>query len=156
MTEKRDDNYYLNQAFLEAKKAFNKDEVPVGCVIVKDGQVIGRGHNTVESDKYAFAHAEINAIKEANESVGGWRLDGSTIYISLEPCPMCAGAIIRSRIDRLVYGVKDPKRGCAGSLYNLLEDDNFNHTLEVTYIENKDCLDLLQGFFINKRKKNDE
>lgn len=144
---------FMNEALLEANKAMQKDEVPIGCVIVKDGKIIGRGHNTVELDNQAFAHAEINAIREASDYIGGWRLDGCTIYVSLEPCAMCAGAIVRSRIERLVVGLRDPKRGCAGSVYNLVCEEKFNHRLEVTYdVLANESRDLLQEFFRKKRK----
>lgn len=147
------DIMYMKEALKEAKKAMLIDEVPIGCVIVKDGEIIGRGHNTVERDKHAFAHAEINAIREASEHVDGWRLDGCSIYITLEPCAMCAGAIVRSRIDRLVIGLRDPKRGCAGSVYNLVNEERFNHRLEVTYdVLEDESRDLLQEFFREKRK----
>lgn len=143
----------MKEALKEAKKAYALDEVPVGCVIVKDGQIIARAHNQVEIDKKAISHAEIIAIDKASQVIGDWRLNGCTIYSTLEPCPMCAGALIRSRVDRLVIGLRDKKRGCAGSVYNLLEDDRFNHRLEVTRdVLNQESHKLLKEFFESRRK----
>lgn len=148
------DIYYMNEALKEAKKAYEIDEVPVGCVIVKDGEIIARGHNKVENHKKAISHAEILAIEKASELIGDWRLNGCTVYATLEPCPMCAGALVRSRVDRLVIGIQDSKRGCAGSVYNLLEDSRFNHTLEVTRdVLADEAHDLLKKFFENKRNR---
>lgn len=144
---------FMQEALLEARKALAKDESPIGCVIVKDGQIIGRGHNTTETDDLALSHAEINAIKQASQKMG-WRLEGTSMYITMEPCAMCAGAIVRSRIDRVIIGLRDPKRGCAGSRYNLLNEPAFNHQAQVSYdILSQESLDLLQSFFREKRQR---
>lgn len=148
-----DDVFFMRKAIEEARLAYEQDEVPIGCVIVHDGKVIARGHNTVEQDRLAISHAEINAIREASAVLGDWRLEGSTMYITKEPCAMCAGAIFKSRIKRLVIGTRDPKMGCAGSLYNLVNDDNFNHKVDVTYdILDQECIGLIQEFFREKRR----
>lgn len=147
------DLYYMKEAIKEARLAYDQDEVPIGCVIVLDGKIIARGHNTVEQDKLAISHAEINAIKAVSEFLGDWRLDKTTMYITKEPCAMCAGAIFKSRIKRLVIGTRDLKMGCAGSLYNLVDDDNFNHKVEITYdVMADESVQLLQEFFKEKRR----
>ncbi len=129
--ENEQDTIFMKEAMQEAKKAEALGEVPIGAVIVKDGKVIARGFNLRETYKDPTAHAEILAIQEASEVLGGWRLHGCTLYVTLEPCQMCAGALIQARLDKVVYGAADPKAGCAGSLCNLLEDNRFNHQLEV-------------------------
>lgn len=147
------DLYYMKEAIKEARLAYDQDEVPIGCVIVLEDKIIARGHNTVEQDKLAISHAEINAIKAASEFLGDWRLDKTTMYITKEPCAMCAGAIFKSRIKRLVIGARDLKMGCAGSLYNLVDDDNFNHKVEITYdVMADESVQLLQEFFKEKRR----
>lgn len=130
----------MEEALKEARKALEYDEVPIGAIIVKDGQIIGRGHNMRESNKSPLAHAELMAIEEAAKTLDSWRLLGTTIYVTLEPCPMCAGAIVNSRIDRLVIGADDPKSGACGSVVNILEEGLFNHNVEITRnILGEDC-----------------
>ncbi len=143
---------FMTESLLLAKKAADEGEVPVGAVIVKDGKIISRGKNQRENCKRATSHAEIEAIEEACKKLGDWRLCGCTIYVTLEPCPMCAGAIINSRIERVVYGAKDEKAGSVGSLINLFAV-GYNHTPIVTVgVMEKECGDILSNFFKNKRK----
>lgn len=158
MTE---DERYMLLALEAAKKAGSMDEVPIGAVIVYEDEVIATGYNKREKLQTTLSHAEIFAIQEANEKVASWRLEDCTMYVTLEPCMMCAGAIVQSRIKRVVYGAKDPKGGCAGSLMNLLEDERFNHQVEVAsgVLEDK-CKSILQLFFKKlrdqQRKKTSE
>lgn len=148
-----EDKYWMSFAIEEANKALAIKEVPIGAIIVKDGQIIGRGYNVRETQFDATGHAEIQAIQEANKNLQAWRLDGATMYVTLEPCPMCAGAIINSRIQRLVYGASDYKAGCAGTLMNLLTDSRFNHQVEVVAgIEAEVTGKLLTNFFKKLRK----
>ena len=144
----------MGLALEEACKAFSTYEVPVGAVIVHDGKVISKGYNKRETLKDPTAHAEIIAIREASNYLGGWRLVGCTMYVTLEPCSMCAGAIINSRIERLVIGAKDSKRGCCGSVINLLDNPDFNHKVEVEFgiLEDK-CSNILTSFFKQIRSK---
>lgn len=145
------DELYMREAIKEAKRSTY--EVPVGAVIVHRGKIIGRGHNMTETDKNPLAHAELIAIKQASEYLGGWRIIDSTIYVTLEPCAMCAGAIVNSRIDRLVIGAMDPKRGCCGSVENLVNHPNFNHRVELTTgILEDECSNLLKNFFKDLRQ----
>ncbi len=138
----------MRLAIQEAMKAEELGEVPIGAILVKDQQVIGRGYNRREIDKDALAHAEIMAISDASRTLGGWRLPDTTLYVTLEPCPMCAGAILQARIPRVVYGTGDPKAGCAGTLYNLLQDERFNHQVQVTSnVLQQECTQLLKNFF---------
>lgn len=150
------DQHYMQLAIEEAKKAEQLGEVPIGAIIVHDGQVIARAHNLREATQNAASHAELSAIQEANAAIGSWRLENTTLYVTLEPCPMCAGAILQSRIPRVVYGAKDPKGGCVHSLYELLNDARFNHEAEVTEgVLANECGELLTNFFraIRERKK---
>jgi len=150
------DEFYMKEAIKEANKAEAIDEVPIGAVLVMDGKIVARAHNLRETEQNAVAHAELLAIDQACREIGTWRLEESTLYVTLEPCPMCAGAIILSRVKRVVYGAADPKGGCAGTLMNLLEDDRFNHQSEVTSgVLEKECGQLLSDFFrkIRERKK---
>jgi tRNA(adenine34) deaminase len=148
-----DDVYCMMIALDEARKAFDKAETPVGAIIVKDGEVIARGHNLRETLQDPTAHAEILAIRDAARILGRWRLTDCTIYVTLEPCAMCAGAMVLARIQRLVYGASDPKAGAVGSLMNLLSDERLNHRVEVeTGILAEECGDLLRGFFSSRRK----
>ena len=126
-----DQERYMKEAIRQAKKARALEEVPIGCVIVCNGQIIARGYNRRNTDKNTLSHAELNAIKKASKKLGDWRLEGCTMYVTLEPCQMCAGALMQSRIDRVVIGSMNPKAGCAGSVLNLLEMDGFNHKVEV-------------------------
>ncbi|WP_035186043.1 tRNA adenosine(34) deaminase TadA [Alteribacter aurantiacus] len=142
------DEQWMEEAIHEAQKAEEKGEVPIGAVIVKDGAVIGRGYNLRESIQQATSHAELTAIQEACKTVGSWRLVGCTLYVTLEPCPMCAGAIVQSRIERVVYGASDPKAGCCGTLMNLTDEPRFNHRAYVTSgIMEETCSSLLTNFF---------
>ena len=141
----------MNIALMEAKKAAKKNEVPVGCVIVRNGKVIAAGRNARERRGDPLAHAEIVAIKRASKRTRGWRLETSTLYVTLEPCPMCAGAIINARIKRVVFGTVDPKAGCFGTLFDF--KDGFNHHPEVTSgILREKCSQILKDFFADKRK----
>ena len=149
-----DDEYYMREAISLAKKAFDLGEAPVGAVVVKksSGEIIGKGYNLREGGKSPLAHAEIIALDEASRTLGGWRVIDSVLYVTLEPCPMCAGAIINSRIDRVVFGASDPKAGCAGSITNLF-DMGFNYKPEVAAGVLKDeCAQLLSEFFRRLRE----
>ena len=148
----RDDFFFMKQAIREARKAMEVDEVPIGAVVVMGGRVIARAHNLRETLQDATAHAELLAIRKACEVLGTWRLIGCTLYVTLEPCPMCAGAIILSRVDRVVFGAKDPKGGACGSLINLPADERFNHRPEVVAgVLADECGDILKKFFRSKR-----
>lgn len=146
--------HWMQEAILEARKAKSIAEVPIGAVIVKEGQIIGRGHNLRETSLDPTAHAEMIAIREASRHLGAWRLSGCTLYVTLEPCPMCAGAVVQSRTHRVVFGTTDPKAGCAGTLMNLLQDDRFNHRAEILgNVLQAECAQLLTGFFRKLRDK---
>ncbi|CAM4470667.1 tRNA adenosine(34) deaminase TadA [Paenibacillus tarimensis] len=148
------DELFMQEAILEAKKAEALREVPIGAVVVKDGVIIGRGHNLRETAFDPTAHAEMIAIKDASKSIKAWRLLDCTLYVTLEPCPMCAGAIVNSRVARVVFGAPDPKAGCAGTLMNLLQESRFNHRCEVTEgILRESCGQLLTQFFRRLRGK---
>lgn len=147
---------FMKEALKEAEKAAAIQEVPIGAVIVMDDEIIARAHNLRETSQNAITHAETLAIQEACEKLGTWRLEGAELYVTLEPCPMCSGAIILSRIEKVVYGAKDPKAGCAGTLMNLLEDDRFNHQCEVVPgVLSEECGGILSRFFkeLRERKK---
>ncbi|WP_138419222.1 tRNA adenosine(34) deaminase TadA [Aquibacillus sediminis] len=149
-----DDNHFMNMAIEEAKKAETLGEVPIGAIIVYQDRVIASAFNLRESLQTTASHAELLAIDKANEVMGSWRLEGCTLYVTLEPCPMCAGAILQSRIPRVVFGAYDAKAGCAGTLLNLLDDDRFNHTVDVTGgVEQETCGQLLSEFFRKIRAK---
>lgn len=151
------DIYFMQLAIEEAKKAEAIQEVPIGAVIVLDGEVISVAHNLRETEQRAIAHAELLAIDEACKKLGTWRLEDATLYVTLEPCPMCAGGIVLSRIKRVVYGASDPKGGCAGTLMNLLTDERFNHQCEVVPgVLEEECGTLLTIFFRELRKKRKE
>lgn len=150
------DTQYMYEAIEEAKKAEEIDEVPIGAVLVLEGKIIARAHNLRETRQNALAHAELLAIDEACQKLGTWRLENAVLYVTLEPCPMCSGAIILSRIKRVVYGAKDPKGGCAGTFMNIPEDERFNHQSEVVSgVLEQECGQLLSDFFrkIRDRKK---
>jgi tRNA(adenine34) deaminase len=150
------DQYFMNIAIEEARKAQEIGEVPIGAVIVIDGKVVSTAFNLREKEQRSIAHAEILAIDKACSILGTWRLEEATLYVTLEPCPMCAGAIVLSRIKRVVYGAADPKGGCAGTLMNLLQEQRFNHQVEITKgIEENACSSLLSAFFkeLRERKK---
>ena len=143
---------YMQLAIAEAEKAQAIGEVPIGAVIVFENKVIAAGYNIRETSQTTLSHAELIAIQQANEKIGSWRLEDCTLYVTLEPCPMCAGAIVQSRIKRVVYGAIDPKAGCAGTLMNLLTEDRFNHQVDVVkgVLEPK-CSSMLRTFFRNLR-----
>nr|WP_154649504.1 tRNA adenosine(34) deaminase TadA [Calidifontibacillus oryziterrae] len=148
------DEFFMQAALAEAKKAEMKLEVPIGAVIVKNNEIIATAHNLRETEQRSIAHAELLAIDEACRKLGTWRLSETTLYVTLEPCPMCAGAIVLSRVDRVVYGASDPKGGCAGTLMNLLNDDRFNHQAEVMGgVLESECSSLLSDFFRTLREK---
>ena len=146
--------HWMREAIAEAKKAEAIAEVPIGAVIVRNGEIIGRGHNLRETSFDPTSHAEMIAIREASEHLQAWRLSGSTLYVTLEPCPMCAGAILQSRVDRVVFGAPDPKAGCCGTLMNLLQDTRFNHRTEVVEgVLREQCGEMLTHFFRRLRGK---
>lgn len=147
------DFYYMKEAIKEAMKAEQKDEVPIGAVIVKNGKIIARAHNTRETKQISTHHAEIKCIEKACKKIGFWRLDDCELYVTLEPCPMCAGAIFQSRIKRVIYGASDPKGGSYGSCFNLNEVKGLNHYPEIqSGIMEEDCAQLLKKFFRKKRE----
>ena len=144
----RDEEKFMKEAIRQAKKAYALREVPIGCVIVYEGKIIARGYNRRNTDKNTTSHAEINAIRKASKKLGDWRLEGCTLYVTPEPCQMCAGAIVQARIDKVVIGSMNPKAGCAGSVLNLLEMDGFNHKVEVERgVLEEECSTMLSGFF---------
>ncbi|MCC8066242.1 MAG: tRNA adenosine(34) deaminase TadA [Clostridiales bacterium] len=147
------DEKYMKEALRQAKKAYALREVPIGCVIVCEDRIIARGYNRRNTDKNTTSHAEINAIRKASKKLGDWRLEGCTIYITLEPCQMCAGAIVQSRITRAVIGAMNPKAGCAGSILNLLEMKEFNHQVIVDRgVLEEECSTMLSEFFRELRE----
>ena len=142
------DHKYMKEALRQAKKAYALEEVPIGCVIVYDGKIIARGYNRRNTDKNTLAHAELLAIKKGTKKLGDWRLEGCTMYITLEPCQMCAGAIVQARVSRVVVGSMNPKAGCAGSILNLLQMPQFNHQVELTTgVLGEECSKMLSDFF---------
>ena len=146
---------YMKEALKQAKKALALGEVPIGCVIVHEGKIIGRGYNRRNTDKNTLSHAEITAIKKASKYIGDWRLEECAIYITLEPCQMCAGAIIQARIPEVVMGCMNPKAGCGGSVLNILEMPRFNHQAVVTRVVlEQECSAMLKTFFANLRARN--
>lgn len=148
------DEKYMRMAIREAKKAYALDEVPIGCVIVQDNKVIARGYNRRNTDKNTLAHAEIAAIRKASKKTGDWRLEDCTMYVTLEPCQMCAGAIVQSRLGKVVIGSMNPKAGCAGSVINLLQMKEFNHQVEqVMGVLEEECSTMLSTFFQELREK---
>ncbi len=145
---------YMKEAIRQARKAWKLREVPIGCVIVKDGKIIARGYNRRNTDKNTLAHAELLAIRKASRALGDWRLEACTMYITLEPCQMCAGAIVQARISRVVIGSRNPKAGCAGSVLNLLQVPQFNHQVELTEgILEEECSSMLTDFFKELRSQ---
>ena len=149
-----EDEKYMKQAIKLAKKAWKIEEVPIGCVIVHEGKVIGRGYNRRTTDKNPLAHAELIAIKKASKKMGDWRLEDCTLYVTLEPCQMCSGAIVQARVKRVVVGCMNPKAGCAGSILNLLQVDRFNHQVELeTGILEEECSEMMKSFFRELREK---
>ena len=157
MRKLTDDERFMKAAIREAKKAEKLEEVPIGCVIVYEGKIIARGYNRRNTDKNTLSHAELNAIRKASKKLGDWRLEGCTIYITLEPCQMCAGAIVQARITRAVIGSMNAKAGCAGSVLNILEMPQFNHQVEVTRgVLQEECSEMLSEFFRRLRTKKKE
>lgn len=149
------DEKFMAAALKQAKKAYELGEVPIGCVIVRDGKIIARGYNRRNTDKNTLSHAEITAVNKASKVVGDWRLEGCELYVTLEPCQMCAGALVQSRIDRVVIGCMSPKSGCAGSVLNLLQMEEFNHQVEIERgILEEECSKLLSEFFVHLRERN--
>ena len=145
---------YMKEAIRQAKKAGKLDEVPIGCVIVRDGKIIARGYNRRNTEKSTLAHAEIQAIRKASKVIGDWRLEDCTMYITLEPCQMCAGAIVQARIPRVVIGSRNPKAGCAGSILDLLHVPAFNHQVKLEEgVLQEECSEMLTSFFRELRKK---
>ena len=148
------DESFMKQAVKQAKKAYDKLETPIGCVIVHEDKIIARGYNKRNMKKNTLAHAEILAINKASKVLGDWRLEDCTMYVTLEPCPMCAGAIVQARIPRVVIGSMNPKAGCAGSVLNLLQQDGLNHQVEITKgVLAEECSGLMTSFFRELRKK---
>jgi len=148
------DEKYMRAAIKEANKAKKLSEVPIGCVIVYEGKIIGRGYNRRKTDKNTLSHAELTAIKKASKYIGDWRLEGCTMYVTLEPCQMCAGAIVQGRVDKVVIGCMSPKSGCAGSIINILQMSEFNHQVEIEKgVLEDECSQMLSEFFIELREK---
>lgn len=144
---------YMKAAIKEAKKAEKLGEVPIGCVIVYEDKIIGRGYNRRKTDKNTLSHAELTAIKKASKYIGDWRLEGCTMYVTLEPCQMCAGAIVQGRVDKVVIGCMSPKSGCAGSIINILQMTEFNHQVEIEKgILEDECSKMLSDFFLELRE----
>ena len=145
---------YMREALVLAREAYEAGEVPVGCVIVKNGRIIGRGRNRREEKQSALSHAELEAIEDACRAIGGWRLQGCQLYVTLEPCPMCAGGIISARIPEVYYGAKDEGFGAVGSILNLFEENFRHHPKVIGHILEADCKAILQDFFVQVREKN--
>ena len=151
-----DDSFFMTEALKEAAIAADEGEVPVGCVIVHAGRIIGRAHNLREQLNDPTAHAEMIAITQASAALASWRLTGCTAYVTIEPCPMCAGALVLARVDRLVFGARDDKAGACGTLYNVVQDDRLNHRIEITKgVLADEAATLLQEFFRRRRAKTD-
>ena len=151
-----DDEKFMKEAIKQAKKAAAIDEVPIGCVIVQNKKIIARGYNRRNIDKNTLAHAELSAIRKASKKTGDWRLEDCDLYVTLEPCQMCAGAIVQSRMRRVIIGSMNPKAGCAGSVLNLLQIQQFNHQVEITRgVCEEECSTMLSSFFreLRQRKK---
>ena len=144
---------FMRQAITQAKKAEKLMEVPIGCVIVYEGKVVARGYNRRNTDKNTLSHAELNAIRKASKKLGDWRLEECTMYVTLEPCQMCAGAIVQARIPNVVIGCMNPKAGCAGSIINLLDMKQFNHQVEVIRgVRQDECSEMMKSFFRDLRQ----
>lgn len=146
-------NRYMFEALKEAKKAAEIGEIPIGAIIEKDGEIIARGHNLNETTKDPTAHAEMIAIRQAAKALGGWRLTGCNMYVTMEPCSMCAGALVWSRIDKLYIGAMDPKSGACGSVFNIVQEKKLNHFIEIeSGIMEKECQEIVKGFFKDLRQ----
>ncbi len=147
-----DEEKFMREAIRQAQKAAALGEVPIGCVIEYEGKIIGRGYNRRKIDRNTLSHAELNAIRKASKKMGDWRLEECTMYVTLEPCQMCSGAIVQARIPRLVIGCMNPKAGCAGSILNLLQVPEFNHRVDITYgVLEEECSAMLTDFFKDLR-----
>lgn len=152
-----DDVTYMREALKQARRAYRLGETPIGCVIVYDGQIIARGYNRRNTEKSPLAHAELIAIRRAAKKLGDWRLEGCTLYVTLEPCPMCAGAIVQARVTNCVIGAMNPKAGCAGSIMDLLEEPRFNHQVHVTKgVLEEESSRLMKNFFRDLRRRKKE
>ena len=153
--ELQEKEFFMREALKEAQKAYDQAEVPIGAVVVLNGEIIGRGHNLREKEQDATLHAEIKAIRQANQHLGSWRLEDCELFVTLEPCPMCSGAMILARMKKVVFGAFDPKAGTAGTFMNLLQDSRFNHQVEVKQgILEDECKEILQQFFKGLRERN--
>ena len=153
--ELQEKEFFMREALKEAQKAYDQAEVPIGAVVVLNGEIIGRGYNIREKEQDATLHAEIKAIRQANQHLGSWRLEDCELFVTLEPCPMCSGAMILARLKKVTFGAFDPKAGTAGTFMNLLQDERFNHQVEVEQgILEDECKEILQTFFIGLRERN--
>lgn len=145
---------YMKEALKEAQKAYELGEIPIGAIIVKDGEIIARGHNLTETEKDPTAHAEMIAIRQAAKKLGGWRLPGCTLYVTCEPCSMCAGAIVWARLEKVCIGTMDPKGGACGSVFNIVQEEKLNHRVELeTRIMEKECSEIMKTFFKELRMR---
>ena len=154
MNEPLPEEYFVREALRQAQKAYAADEVPVGAVVVREGKIIGRAHNQVELLKDATAHAEMLALTQAEAAIGDWRLTDCDLYVTKEPCAMCAGAVVHTRIRRVIFGCADPSAGAAGSMMNLLQMQSFNHRCQIrSGVLQKECAAILQEFFRNRREQ---
>ena len=153
--ELQEKEFFMREALKEAQKAYDQAEVPIGAVVVLNGEIIGRGHNLREKEHDATLHAEIKAIRQANQHLGSWRLEDCELFVTLEPCPMCSGAMILARLKKVTFGAFDPKAGTAGTFMNLLQDERFNHQVEVEQgVLEDECKEILQTFFKGLRERN--
>lgn len=153
--ELKEKEFFMREALKEAQKAYDQAEVPIGAVVVCNGEVIGRGHNLREKEQDATLHAEIKAIRQANQHLGSWRLEDCELFVTLEPCPMCSGAMILARMKKVIFGAFDPKAGTAGTFMNLLQDSRFNHQVEVEQgVLEEECQEILRSFFKGLRERN--
>ena len=153
--ELQEKEFFMREALKEAQKAYDQAEVPIGAVVVLNGEIIGRGHNLREKEQDATLHAEIKAIRQANQHLGSWRLEDCELFVTLEPCPMCSGAMILARMKKVIFGAFDPKAGTAGTFINLLQDSRFNHQVEVEQgVLEEECQEILRSFFKGLRERN--
>ena len=153
--EEKKDIKYMRAAIAQAKKAYKLGEVPIGCVIVYEDKIIGRGYNRRNTDKTPLAHAEITAIKKAGKYMNDWRLEGCKLYVTLEPCQMCSGAIVQARIPEVIMAAENPKAGCAGSVMDILNNPEFNHQVQVKKgVLKEECSEMLKNFFVELRLRN--
>jgi len=153
--ELQEKEFFMREALKEAQKAYDQAEVPIGAVVVLNGEIIGRGHNLREKEQDATLHAEIKAIRQANQHLGSWRLEDCELFVTLEPCPMCSGAMILARMKKVIFGAFNPKAGTAGTFMNLLQDSRFNHQVEVEQgVLEEECQEILRSFFKGLRERN--